>query len=137
MIDRVQCFATQPLLAQFARFGVTGIALTVMSAGLYWIGAAIVGLAPLVATLVAYAVVVPIGYWVHSAWSFKGHGSRDNMWRTSFRFIGVQGVGFLFNSLSVWVLTGLLHGPDWWPVLPMLVVTPLATFWLSRAWAFS
>ncbi len=137
MIDRVQRLATHPVTAQFARFGITGVALTVMSAGLYWIGAALLGIAPLVSTVVAYAIVVPIGYWVHSAWSFRGHGTRDNLWRTSFRFVAVQGVGFLINSLAVWVLTGLLGGPEWWPVIPMLVVTPLATFWLNRVWTFN
>ena len=56
--------------------------------------------------------------------------------RTS-RFFLVSLVSFGLNSLFVWILTGpLLDGPEWWPVVPMLFVTPFVTFALNRRWVF-
>jgi hypothetical protein len=34
------------------------------------------------------------------------------------------------------LLTGLLAGPTWWPVVLMLTVTPAVTFLLNRHWVF-
>ena len=33
-------------------------------------------------------------------------------------------------------MTGALGGPAWWPLVPMLLVTPLVSFALNRAWVF-
>jgi len=33
--------------------------------------------------------------------------------------------------------TGPLGGPPWWAVIPMVFVTPLATFYLNRQWVFA
>ena len=35
------------------------------------------------------------------------------------------------------VLTGPMHGPTWWPLIPAIFVTPFATFALNRQWVFS
>ena len=44
----------------------------------------------------------------------------------------------MLNSVFVWVLTGpLLHGATWWPLVPILFVTPLLTFALNRLWVFA
>ena len=34
------------------------------------------------------------------------------------------------------MLTGPMHGPTWWPLVPAIFVTPLATFALNRQWVF-
>ena len=34
----------------------------------------------------------------------------------------------MLNEAFTWVLTGPLHGPTWWPLIPAIFVTPLATF---------
>jgi len=34
------------------------------------------------------------------------------------------------------VLTGLLHQPAWVPLVPVVLVTPIATFALNRQWVF-
>ena len=65
--------------------------------------------------------------------SFKGHGSRDNPARRTGRFFIVSLVSLGLNSLFVWVLTGLLDGPTWWPLIPMLFVTPAVTFAMQPA----
>jgi putative flippase GtrA len=29
-----------------------------------------------------------------------------------------------------------VNGPTWWPLVPAIFVTPLATFFLNRQWVF-
>ena len=57
--------------------------------------------------------------------------------RRTGRFFIVSLVSLGLNSLFVGVLTGPLDGPTWWPVIPMLFVTPLVTFYLNRQWVFA
>ena len=124
------------LLGQLVRYGITGGFVTALGAGVYWVAATFFDVPPLLANVLAYAVAVAVGYVLHSRWSFRGHGSRDDLARTTSRFFAVSLVSFGLNSLFVWVLTGPLNGPTWWPVVTMLLVTPVVTFALNRRWVF-
>ena len=44
--------------------------------------------------------------------------------------------GFLSNQFFVWLLVKQMGGPTWWPVIPIIFVTPLLTFTLNRRWVF-
>jgi putative flippase GtrA len=99
--------------------------------------ATFLGVAPLVANVIGYLVAAGIGYLLHSRISFRGHGSRDNPAQRTGRFLIVSLISLGLNSLFVWWLTGPMHGPTWWPVVPMLFVTPLVTFALNRQWVFA
>jgi putative flippase GtrA len=126
------------LFGQLIRYALTGGFITALGAALYWVTATFMGVHPLLANVLAYALCVAIGYVLHSRWSFKDHGSRDNPAKRTSRFFLVSLISFALNSLFVWILTGpLLDGPTWWPVLPMLFVTPLVTFALNRRWVFA
>jgi len=133
-MDKAVAFST--FFGQFVRFGMVGGFVTALSVIVYYIPATYFGMAPLLANLLAYAVAVVIGYGLHSRVSFRGHGSRDDPARQTFRFFIVSLVSLGLNSLFVWLLTGPLGGPTWWPVVPMLFVTPLVTFTLNRQWVF-
>jgi putative flippase GtrA len=109
---------------------------TALGVATYYIPATYFGVAPLLANLLGYGVAVAFGYVLHSRVSFRGHGSRDNAVQRTGRFFVVSLVSLGLNSLFVWTLTGLLDGPTWWPVIPMLFVTPLVTFALNRQWVF-
>lgn len=124
------------ILGQLFRYALTGGFVTVLGAGVYWVAATFFGVAPLLANVLAYAVAVCIGYVMHSRWSFRGHGRRDDAVRTTTRFMLVSFVSFALNSLWVWGLTGPMEGPTWWPVVPMLFFTPFVTFALNRRWVF-
>jgi len=129
--------ALPPMLVQLIRFGLVGGFVTALGAGAYWVPATFLGVAPLLANVFGYMVAAGIGYLLHSRISFRGHGSRDNPVQRTGRFVIVSLVSLGLNSLFVWVLTGLLKGPTWWPVVPMLFVTPLVTFALNRQWVFA
>jgi putative flippase GtrA len=129
--------ALPPMLVQLIRFGLVGGFVTALGAGAYWVPATFLGVPPLVANVFGYLVAAGIGYVLHSRVSFRGHGSRDNPAQRTGRFLVVSLISLGLNSLFVWTLTGPMHGPTWWPVVPMLFVTPLVTFALNRQWVFA
>jgi putative flippase GtrA len=124
------------LIAQMVRFGLTGGLLTLLVAGGYWIVAELLGVEPMLSMTLNYLVFTGLGYVLHSRFSFKGHGARDNAPVRTFRFFTVNTLGFLLNQFFIWLLVKHLGGPVWWSVVPIVLVTPLVTFSLNRRWVF-
>lgn len=128
--------------AQLLRFLVTGGFLTLLYAGIYSlvIGANLPISPPehaQLANLSGYLVAMLLGYVLHSRWSFQGHGSRDNVRRTSFRFFIVSLVSLGLNALWTWLFATKLGFEKHVPLIPISFVTPLATFFLNRKWVFA
>ena len=128
--------ANGEVLVQLIRFGLVGGFVTAVGAAAYWVPATFLGVHPLAANLLGYLVAAGLGYVLHSRVSFRGHGSRDNPVQRTGRFLIVSLISLALNSLFVGVLTGPLDGPTWWPVVPMIFVTPIVTFTLNRYWVF-
>jgi putative flippase GtrA len=122
------------LLAQMVRFALTGGLLTVLVAAGYWVVATPLHVEPMLALTLVFLFFTGIGYVLHSRFSFKGHGDRSPV--RTLRFFVVNILGFLSNQFFVWLLVKHLGGPTWWPVLPILFVTPFLTFALNRKWVF-
>ena len=123
------------LLGQLARFAMSGAAATALGVGVYAFVALVLRWHPQLGNFLAYVIAVATGYFLHSSWSFKGHGAeRTNT--TKFRFVVVSVISFSLNSFWVWLLfTHLKLGREA-PIAPMLFVTPLVTFALNRQWVF-
>lgn len=120
---------------QLVRFAIVGFSLAALYSAIYWYLATFV-MPPMLAVVVAFMVSVSIGFVLHSRWSFRGHGQREDH-ALKIKFLLVQVSGFVLNEIFTWVLTGpLFHGPTWWPLLPAIFVTPLATFILNRQLVF-
>ena len=120
---------------QLVRFAIVGFSLAGVYSVIYWYLATYV-MAPMLAVVIAFLVAVSLGFVLHSRWSFRGHGQREDH-RLKVKFLLVQGSGFILNEIFTWVLTGpLVNGPTWWPLVPAIFVTPLATFMLNRQWVF-
>ncbi len=125
------------MLGQIIRFGIAGGISTVIYSAVYlplatWV---FPGLA-VAAVPFAFAVAVTCGFFLHSYWSFKGHGTRENSGRQHLKFLIVQGFGLVLNAIFTWVIADLLHFADWVPLIPIVTITPLATFALNRQWVF-
>jgi putative flippase GtrA len=121
--------------AQLVRFALVGLFLAGVYSAIYWYLATYV-MSPLLAVLIAFLVSVTIGFVLHSRWSFRGHGAREDH-RMKVKFLAVQASGLILNEIFTWVLTGpLVHGPTWWPLIPAIFVTPFATFLLNRQLVF-
>ena len=119
---------------QLVRFAIVGFSLAALYSAIYWYLATYV-MPPVLAVVVAFLVAVSIGFVLHSRWSFRGHGKREDR-AMKIKFLAVQGSGVLLNEAFTWILTGPLHGPTWWPLIPAIFVTPLATFLLNRQLVF-
>lgn len=124
------------LVAQIVRYAVTGLGVTLFQSAIYWAGVYPMHLAPLVSHCIASAFAVLLGYFVHSHFSFRGHGSRDAPVATMGRFVLVSLFGIALNALWVWLLTAVINLPDWTPILAYLFVTPALIFALNRIWVF-
>jgi putative flippase GtrA len=119
---------------QLVRFALVGFFLAGIYSAIYWYLATFV-MPPVLAVVVAFLVAVSIGFVLHSRWSFKGHGKREDR-RMKIKFLAVQSSGFLLNEAFTWILTGPMNGPTWWPLVPAIFVTPLATYVLNRQLVF-
>ncbi len=124
------------LFGQLVRYALTGGLASIVNIGVYWVLAAR-GMDPNLAWGIGFAAAVVVGYVVHSRWSFRGHGRRDNLARTGGRFVIVSLVSFGLNSFWVWLLVQQLELPLWSPYPLVLAVTPLVVFLLNRRWVFS
>ena len=125
------------LALQMVRFGATGMLLTLLVAGGYWIASDVFGVEPMLSMTLNYLVFTCLGYILHSRFSFRGHGARDNPAARTVRFFVVNTTGFLANQFFIWLLVKQMEGPVWWSVIPIVLVTPLLTFSLNRRWVFA
>ena len=139
MLDRLPLNPEQrTMIGQVARFGLVGGFVTGLYALVYSPLAKFGITSPQVANFLGYLTAMVTGYVLHSRWSFRGHGTRGNPARTTSRFFLVSLVSYALNAAFVFVLTDslMLGGPWWWPLLPILFVTPAVTFVLNRQWVF-
>jgi putative flippase GtrA len=127
------------MLGQLIRFGIAGVITTLVYSAVYLPLAMYVFGEKLsvLAVPFAFAVAVVCSFVLHSNWSFKGHGTRENGGKQHAKFVAVQGFGLLLNLLFTWVITGpLFHGPAWVALIPSVTLVPVATFALNRQWVF-
>jgi putative flippase GtrA len=122
---------------QMIRYGFAGALITVLVAVSYWAIAEFLGVDPMVSLTIVFLFFTVVSYFTHGSFSFRGHGERDRHHVRLVRFLIVNLIGFACNQFFVWFLVKQLGGPTWWPVLPIILVTPLLTFTLHRRWVFA
>lgn len=121
---------------QVARYAFAGAAITVLVAASYWAIAEFLQVDPMVSLTIVFLFFTVVSYFTHGSFSFRGHGERDRQHIRLARFLVVNIIGFATNQLFVWLLVKHLGGPTWWPVIPIIFVTPVLTFMLHRRWVF-
>lgn len=124
------------VIRQALRFIFSGGLLTLAVAASYWILAGPMRVNPMVSLLSVFIIFTLVGYVVHSRFSFRGHGSRGTNALRTIRFFVVSIAALCINQLFVWFLTDYLNGPVWWPILPIVFVTPVFTFFSNRRWVY-
>jgi putative flippase GtrA len=123
------------MIAQLARFVVSGAIVTALGVGVYAVVALLLRWNPQIGNFLAYVVAVATGYVMHSRWSFRDHGGERDR-RTQLRFLTVSVASLGLNSFWVWLLYTHLDWGRAAPIVPMLFVTPVVTFVLNRQWVF-
>lgn len=126
----------QNVKGQLTRFVLTGGFITISGAAVYWVLAQAMKMNPFIAMTVVYIAFFALGYLLHSKVSFWGYGSRDKMVQRSTRFLLTNALGWAINNFFVWLLVEYAQGPNWWPILPFIFVTPAISFMLNRIWVF-
>lgn len=125
------------VLLQAARYGFAGFVITVLFSACYWLVTELAGLDPMISLAVVFLIFSGISYFTHGAFSFRGHGGRDQQHVRAGRFLIINIVGFLLNQFFVWLLVKQLGGPTWWPIVPFIFVTPWVTFAMHRRWVYA
>ncbi|WP_294123977.1 GtrA family protein [Sphingomonas sp.] len=125
------------VLLQLIRYGLAGLAITLAAAGSYWAITDFLHIDPMVSYGIVFLVFSGISYVTHGEYSFRGHGERDRHHIRMGRFFAINVLGFLVNQAFIWGLVKQLHGPTWWPTIPMVFVTPLLTFTLHRRFVYA
>lgn len=136
---RIDLIWTSGTFMQMIRYGFAGALATMIYSSVYlplawWVfpdGQAVA------AVPFAFATALTVGFFLHSRWSFAGHGTRDHSGRQHVRFLVVHCLGLALNMAFTWLLTAGLGAPVWAPLLPSVTITPLITFLLQRQWVFA
>ena len=129
--------AHRPLVEQIVRYVAVGGFVTALGTSAYWVCVRYLDYPPLIAGIAAYVVSMAIGYFLHSRVSFAGHGEGGREGVRTMRFVAVSLISLALNELWIWILTGIMHGEDWWPIPAMIFVTPAIVFMLNRKWVFA
>jgi len=139
ILRKVETMRESGLLGQIIRFGISGGILTIIYLAVYfplvwWVfterADAVYAVPP------SFVVAVTAGYFLHSQWSFKGHGTREPGAMQKLKFVAVQGSGVALNGLVTWLGTAVLGYPAWAPVLPAIGLATIVTFILNRYLVF-
>lgn len=129
MTDRRSDFAR--ISSRFATVGIATSLLYVLSG---YALVAFAGLAPLLATSLAFLMVIIVNYVSHYHWTFEstiGHRIAIT------RFVVASAGGFILNLLFVDILTGRLRLPSLAAQVVVIVVVTAWNFCLNFLWVFA
>ncbi|WP_338057227.1 GtrA family protein [Sphingomonas corticis] len=123
---------------QLVRFGIAGGITTLIYCVVYlpltaWVlphAQAVYAVPP------SFAVAVTCGFFLHSRFSFRGHGTRAPGLSQQAKFVAVQATGMALNAIVTWVGTAKLGLAPWVPLLPAIVLATMLTFLLNRYLVF-
>lgn len=118
--------------SQFWRYAVVGVASNALLYGLY-IALTAVGLLPLVAMSLMYALGVLQTFTFNRRWSFA---SRTAMPSAFARYLMAYAFGYIFNFALLWLLHHRAGWPHQWVQGFAIVVTAVLLFLLQRHWVF-
>lgn len=139
ILTQIERWRGSGVLGQMIRFGVAGVFSTLIYAAVYL---------PLTfyvferrhavyAVPFAFAVAVTFGFFAHSRWSFRGHGTRDSGGLQQLKFISVQAAGMALNAAITWIGTAQFGYPGWVPLIPAVIIATIFSFILNRWLVFA
>ena len=138
LIEQVTALRSNEMVGQMIRFGIAGGLSSLIYSAVYLPLTAFVFPARMAVAAVpfAFAVAVTCGFFLHSRWSFKGHGTGKSGTGQQLKFLLVQASGLALNALITWIATALLHFHPWVPLVPAVLLAAVVTFMLNRYWVF-
>ena len=120
-------------LLQIGRFGIVGVAATVVHGASLYLFVEWALLNPVVANSCAFLIAVVVSYVGHYRWTFNATSAHMNTF-TKFFILALS--GFLLNALIMEVVTNVA-GLHYFIGFAIIVLTvPVATFVIGRHWVF-
>ncbi len=135
LLGTVRAAGALATLLQYGRFGIVGLGATLVHVLVYAGLIELLGMQPLLANTLGFAAGVNVSFVGHRHWTFGGAGAGGAR-RALPRFWVVALFGFALNSLVVQLVTGTAGLSYYWSIPLIAGITPLATFALSKFWAF-
>ena len=121
-------------LRSLMRYGVSGTALSLLFSGLVvWLVTSWPTLGPVVASIVAFAVLLPFAYLAHRYFSFAG---RAHVEGTVVRFVITTTAAFAIAVGGMYVVTARLHAPYYWGIALNWLLIPFANYLVYLLWVF-
>lgn len=138
LLRQVDRWRMNGVLGQLVRFGIAGGLTSIIYSLVYLPLTHFVfpGTRAVLAVPFAFAVAVTVGYFLHSRWSFRDHGSRDQGHVQRLKFVIVQASGLALNAVVTWIGTAAMHLQPWVPLIPAIFLAAIVTFLLNRWWVF-
>ena len=124
----------RPLAREAGRFGIVGVAATLMHAGMAQLAHSLLAQPPLVANVMGFLAAFVISYGGHYHWTFASgvpHGTSLP------RFLVVSLAAFMISEFIVWVVTGVMGLSMAVAMATVVGVVPLASFLINRNWTFA
>ena len=127
------------VLGQLVRFGIAGGLSSAVYSLVYLPLTRYVfpGAHAVLAVPFAFVVAVTVGFFLHSRWSFRDHGTRETGFGQHAKFVCVQASGLALNAVITWIGTALLQLSPWMPLIPAIFLAAIVTFVLNRFWVFA
>ncbi|MCI8649991.1 MAG: GtrA family protein [Anaerotruncus sp.] len=126
MLDREE-------LKRILKFGLTGVANTLVDVGVCWILNQLLGMNIYLANVIGYGAGMLNSYLVNRSWTFA---SRDRLLSMQLvRFLLVNLSALALSTLLIRLLTGFGLG-DMWAKLGATGITLVVNFLASRFWVF-
>lgn len=117
-------------ILKFALVGVGATALHVVSALFFH---NVLGIAPLVANVMAFVVATSWSFTGNWMWTFMRSAS---FWRAAPRFFALTATTFGINQGLVFLITVVGQKPLWVAMICVITIIPAINFWMSRARIF-
>ena len=124
-----------PATRQLIRYAFAGLCVTQFATFVYSAAVLLLRMDALLANVVSTAFGLASGYVIHSRWSFAAGQSANERLQVG-RFLLASLLGFLINSMWLWLLVKILHLSPLAPVPLMMLATPWISFLLNRYWVF-
>jgi putative flippase GtrA len=123
-------------MKQLFWFGVVGVAAMLVHLGSVALILVPLGLAPLVANVLAFLIAFQISHAGHRRLTFQSSSSAPAS-QSRLRFFAVALASFALNELMYWVLLRYTNLDYRLALAIVLVLVSAVTFFLARNWAFS
>jgi putative flippase GtrA len=118
---------------QLAVFGVVGVTLAAIYFVIAYAGSSGVGLAPPVASGLAYMLMIPLAYFAHRIITFRSSAVH----KVAFpRFVVTSCMGVALSWVIPYLGSRLFVAPHWLSFLAVCVIVPALSFVATRAWVF-